>query len=160
VIGIDISADQLRMARRRSSFLALASALHLPFADESFDTVTTTYLHTDIDSMAPVFVEAYRVLRKRGTFVYLGTHPCFIGHFIEIRDDGARVIHPGYHQNGWHTASPFFRAEGLGIRVGFRHVPLTELVNSLLACGLQLVRLEEPSVEDPPGAIALVATKE
>jgi SAM-dependent methyltransferase len=66
VLGIDISADRLRVAKQRSAPLVRADAIQLPFAQESFDTVSATYLHTDVDDIAPIFDEVERVLRPRG----------------------------------------------------------------------------------------------
>lgn len=86
IIGVDLSSDQLQVARRRGrAALVRGSAAALPFTDESFPIVVCTYLHTDIDDMTPVFVEVNRVLRPGGKLVYLGVHPCFWGHFIENR---------------------------------------------------------------------------
>lgn len=165
VLGIDISADQLRVAKRRAPTLVAADAIRLPFADRSFETVTSTYLHTDIDDMAPVFREAERVLRPGGRFVYIGTHPCFVGHFVELRDERTKIIHPGYRDAGWHHESPFFGERGVRRRVGYRHVPLAELIEALLASGLRLAEIEEPIEDHPPasdipGMLALVAVKE
>ena len=157
--GIDISADQLRIASTRHGRLVRADAARLPFAAGAFDGVSATYLHTDVDDIAPIFAEVARVLRPGGGFVYLGTHPCFIGHFADRRDDGRRVIDDGYSEARWHRSSRF-RASGLRYRVGARHVPLAELLNSVLDAGLRLAHVEEPDTgEIVPGAIALVAHK-
>jgi SAM-dependent methyltransferase len=160
VVGVDISSDQLRVARRRTRNLIRASAGAVPFPDASFPTVVSTYLHTDIDDMAPVFAEARRVLHDGGTFVYLGVHPCFLGHFIENPDLTERIIHPGYLETGW-IDSPYLRnPEVLRARVGARHVTISELINAVVAAGLRLVRLEEPpSKSGHADRIVIVATR-
>jgi SAM-dependent methyltransferase len=163
-VGVDISSDQLTVASGRLTTLALADATRLPFADGSFDTACATYLHTDVDDIAPVFAEIARVLRPGGRFVYVGTHPCYVGHFVELRGDGARVVHDGYRAAGWHRESPYFGEHGCGRRVGYRHVPVAELVGALLASGLRLTAIEEPREDvgagpDIPGMLALVAAK-
>jgi SAM-dependent methyltransferase len=165
VLGVDISTDQLRVAKRRARTLAAAEAILLPFADRSFDTVTSTFLHTDIDDMAPVFREVERVLRPGGRLIYIGTHPCFIGHFVELRDERTKVVHPGYRDAGWHDDSPYFGDEGVRRRVGYRHVSLAELIGALLSSGLRLTGIDEPLEDQPPasdvpGMLALVALKE
>jgi SAM-dependent methyltransferase len=165
VIGLDISADQLRLARERSAELVHADAVRLPFADASFDTVSATYLHTDVDDIATVFGEVERVLRPGGRFVYVGTHPCFVGQFVELQDERTKIIHPGYRDAGWHERSPYFREHGCGTRVGYRHVPLADLIGTLIAAGLRLTGIEEPQEAEPsgsdiPGMLALVAVKE
>lgn len=160
VVGLDLSADQLRLAARRARLLARGDATHLPFPDAGFGTIVCTYLHTDIDDMAPVFAEVARVLGSGGRLIYLGVHPCFVGFFVERRADGTRVLHPGYGEAGWHFASPYW---GLGVRrrVGERHVPLGELLRTVLASGLRLVAFEElPSREHVPWSLALVARKD
>lgn len=161
IVAIDLSADQLVVARRRRlAMLARADAVALPFADASFATAVCTYLHTDIDDIAPVFAEIRRVLKPRGKFVYLGVHPCFWGHFIELPGAAERILHPGYLTTGW-IPCPYLRdQEGLRARVGARHATVSELVNAVLAAGLTLRCLAEPG----PGAdghadrIAIVAS--
>ena len=143
----------------------LADATQLPFADESFQAVTSTYLHTDIEDIAPVFREAERVLRQGGRFLFIGTHPCFVGHFVELRDERTKVIHPGYRDARWHHDSPYVREQGVTRRVGYRHVPLAELIGALISSGLRLAQIEEPVEDHPPasdipGMLALVAVKE
>jgi hypothetical protein len=116
-------------------------------------------VHTDVDDMAPVFAEAVRVLRPGGLLAYVGTHPCFVGHFVERRGDGRRVVHDGYFDAGWRDSSPFF-GPGLRRRVGARHATLSELVNKLLATGVQLLEVVEPHTDEVvPSILALVAEK-
>jgi Methyltransferase domain len=165
VVGVDISEEMLRLARPRARALVRADAIRLPSADRALGTVTSTYLHTDIDEIAPVFAEVERVLRPGGLFVYPEIHPCFVGPFIEIKDETTQVVHAGCRDARWHDDSPYFRKEGLGRRVGFRHLPLADLVRALIASGLRLTEIEEPPEEHPlvadmPRTLALVAVKE
>jgi len=73
---LELSADQLRVARRRSpeSPLALASAESLPFADGRFDLVLMAFIHTDLDDRPAAVAEASGVLRPGGTAAPPG-HP-------------------------------------------------------------------------------------
>jgi SAM-dependent methyltransferase len=161
VIGLDLSSEQLRIARQRTTRLLCASATGLPFGDATFATVVCTYLHTDIDDMAPVFREVERVLATGGRFVYVGVHPCFEGHFVERRRDGSRVIHPGYLETGFRMESRYWRANGLRRQVGERHTTLSELINALLQSGLSLLRVEEPDDgERSADRFAMIAIKQ
>lgn len=66
VTGIDLSADQLRVARRRmgeSVELLQADAASLPFADTTFDAVVGAFIHTDLDDWPAAVREKARVLR-------------------------------------------------------------------------------------------------
>lgn len=161
IVGIDLSADQLGVARRRGlAMLARADAVALPFADGSFATAVCTYLHTDIDDIAPAFTEIRRVLKPGGTFVYLGVHPCFWGHFVELPGATERILHPGYLTTGW-VPCPYLRdQEGLRAKVGARHVTVSEFVNAVVAAGLTLRCLAEPgpSPDGHADRIAIVAS--
>lgn len=159
VVGVDVSADQLRVAEQRAGDVAdslvLADAANLPFADSSFDAAASAFIHTDVDDVAPVFAEAARVLRRRGRFVYVGTHPCFVSPFVENAGD-RRVIHEGYRRAEWHMEGPGL-GEGIRSRVGVRHVPLAEFVNAVISSGLTLVHVEESGSDDPPQLLAFSA---
>ena len=137
----------------------LADAARTPFPDRVVDTVVATHIHTDVDDIAAILQEVARLLRPGGRFFYLGTHPCFVGHFVELHRDGSRTIHGGYREAGWHHDAPWW-GDGIRRRVGARHVPLAELVNGVMAAGLRLVTLAEPDDGNVvPGSFALIAEK-
>ena len=69
VTGVDQSAEMLEVARRRFSGtveLVEASAENLPFADESFDHLTVTYLLRYVADPAATMAELARVVRPGG----------------------------------------------------------------------------------------------
>jgi len=158
VVGVDLSGDQLRVARQRAgapgAWLVAADATALPFADTSFDAVVSVLTHTDFDRPEAAFAEAARVLRRGGRLSYVGTHPCFVTPFVERRPSGAHLLHPGYRRRGWHHTGPGF-GRGIRPRVGVHHLPLDNLIGLALATGLTLTRLEEPGDDDYPFLIAL-----
>lgn len=160
VLGVDISGDQLRFAHRRASAIVCADASRLPFSDESFPAAVCTYLHTDTDDIAAVFKEIARVLQPGGRLFYVGVHPCFRGHFVEIQSD-RRIIHDGYWDVGWHTTSPHRNHAGIRERVGAHHITLADLLNAMIGSGLRLTVVEEdPQSESFADRIALVAVKD
>jgi len=120
VVGVELSAGQLRVARRRRlRHLVRADVARLPVGDAAVGAAVLAYVHTDVDDAAPVFAEVERVLWPGGRLVFLGVHPCFVGHFVERREAGAEVVlHAGYRQAGWRLDSPYFSPAGLGRRVG------------------------------------------
>jgi len=161
VVGVDESAEQLRVATDRAGGIAeqllRADAASMPFEDGSFDAVASMFLHTDVDDIASVFGEAARVLRSGGRLAYVGTHPCFVGHFIEP-DRDRWILHPGYAVAGWHRSGPGL-GDGVRGRVGVRQVPLAELLNALIGAGFVLDKVAEAGAADPPSLLGFVARR-
>lgn len=135
VLGVDVSADQLRLARSRLPVVR-ADARTLPFADCSFRLVYSMVTHTDLDGFDRLVSEALRVLAPGGVFVYVGVHPCFVGPFVE-RNSGLLRLHPGYRQRGWQPRTPFTGTQ-VRHRVGVHHLPLESLLTALLYPGGRL----------------------
>jgi len=73
VVGLDRSADMLSRAAARDGHIPLvrARAESLPFADDSFDHVTFTYLMRYVDDPAATMRELARVVRPGGRVVAL-----------------------------------------------------------------------------------------
>jgi SAM-dependent methyltransferase len=158
VVGLDYSADQLRVARRRSRSIVRGDAAALPFGDGTFGTVATMWTSTDVDDFGAVIAEVARVLQPGGLFGYWGAHPCFNGPHIEWLDDGGVRAHPTYRQAGWHAPAswwgPFIRA-----RVGMRMYPLADLLNALARNGLVIEHAAETGDRGVPTILALRARK-
>lgn len=77
VVGIDPSKPLLARAGRAGGWmpfkirLICQSAEHLPYPDQSFDTVVTTWSLCSIPDVAAALGEAYRVLRPGGRLVFI-----------------------------------------------------------------------------------------
>lgn len=99
-IGVDRSAEQLRIASSRSSRLVQGDAARLPFANSAFSTVAAVWVTTDVDALESTLSEVARVLASGGRLVMYGVHPCFNGPFVENLADGSRTVHPGYRGVG------------------------------------------------------------
>jgi SAM-dependent methyltransferase len=160
VTGVDISADQLRVAAGRlggSAELVRVDAARLPFEDRSFDAAVSTFTHTDLDSFPAAVKEVARVLRPGGVFAYLGLHPCFVGPHSRFEGaTGIPELHPGYRDAGRYSAAPgIVNPDGLRARVTAVHLPLATVVQSFLGAGLRLERFEELGGGDYPAALGL-----
>jgi demethylmenaquinone methyltransferase/2-methoxy-6-polyprenyl-1,4-benzoquinol methylase len=79
VTAADFSLEMMRVGRRRPGgdriAWCAADALSLPFADASFDAVTSGYLLRNVADRAGVFREQARVVRPGGRVVCLDTSP-------------------------------------------------------------------------------------
>ena len=163
VVGVDASADQLRVARRRhpAGDFVHANAAALPFPDDSFDAAYSAFTHTDFDDFAGAVAEVRRVLRPEARFVYVGNHPCFVGATQEHVATGLPRLHPGYRRAGrWRAAdAPGATPGGWRELLGsFVHLPLGPFLAAF--AGLTLLAAEE--LDDGfeyPKTIALALAK-
>lgn len=160
VVGLDYSADQLRIAHGRSRNLVQADAAALPFADCTFPTVAAMWISTDVDDFTAVLVEAARVLMPGGVMVFYGAHPCFNGPHTQQQEDGGILAHPTYRQAGWHQDAPWW-APVIRVRrrFGMRHHPLAEMLNAFITAGLAIEHVAEPGDRPVPTIIAIRAHK-
>jgi SAM-dependent methyltransferase len=156
VTGVDISDDQLRLARRRGVEVIRADAAALPFDDLTFDAAVSTWTHTDVDDFAAVLAEVARVLRPGSPFVYLGAHPCFVGpHSRFTAAEGVPELHPGYRTTAWYSEGPGITPDGVRARVGATHLPLGVFLQAFTDAELRLEWFEEPEDRAYPYIVAL-----
>jgi SAM-dependent methyltransferase len=134
VLGIDLSADQLRIAATRSRHVIQADARHLPVRSGSIAAVTMTFIHTDVDDFPAAIAEAVRVLKPGGRLVYLGVHPAFVGAFLERRGEVGQAelrLVAGYGDERLHR-DPSGRYP-VRSRVGSRNLTLETMLTAFLA---------------------------
>jgi SAM-dependent methyltransferase len=156
VTGVDVSEDQLRLARARGINVRHGRAEELPFPDESFDAAVSMWTHTDVDDFAGAAREIARVLRPGSPFVYFGAHPCFVGpHSRFIAGAGVPELHVGYRATGRYSEAPGIATDGVRAKVGASHLPLGLFVHAFLDAGLLLEHLEEPGEREYPYALAM-----
>jgi SAM-dependent methyltransferase len=155
VSGIDISDDQLRLARERGVDVVHADATDLPFGTETFDAAVSIGTHTDFDDFPSAVHEVARVLRPGAPFVYVGVHPCFVGPHIWCTDGERPQLHSGYRETNWKHEAPGISGDGLRAKVGVRHLPLDAFLQSFIDGGFQLERFEEPDEREFPKVVAL-----
>jgi len=79
VVAADFSFDMMQAGRqcRQAEKIewCTADALHLPFADNAFDAVTSGYLIRNVNDAEMAFREQLRVIRPGGRVVCLDTSP-------------------------------------------------------------------------------------
>jgi SAM-dependent methyltransferase len=161
ITGVDVSADQLRLAKERGGALELvrADASALPFADARFDAVASIFTHTDMADYAAAVREGTRVLVRGGRFVHVGLHPCFVGPFSRYRGaEAPPELFPGYRESDWTDDAPGL-GEGLRRMVGAFHLPLADLLQACTDAGLVPECFEEPGDTDYPRVFALAGRK-
>ena len=113
-------------------------------------------IHTDVSDYPAVIREARRVLAPGGCFVHIGVHPCFCGGFADRTDPEAIIVRPGYLDSHWTTAS--WTDRGLRDKVGATHIPLPNLLRSLVEARFVLDSFTEGG-EPIPSVLAVRALK-
>jgi SAM-dependent methyltransferase len=164
VRGVDISADQLQLAASRLGSVARADAHRLPVRSGSVGQAAAMFAHTDVDDFAVVVREVARVLAPGGRFVYVGTHPCFVGPHIDspVVSDERLSLSAGYGDARWAPPEAFDTPRfgpGIRRRVGARHVPLAGLLSAFIDAGLVLERVCEAGGGLVPWRLGLASAK-
>lgn len=145
-IGVDLSAGMLRHATARMP-VVLGDACRPPLRSGSFDAAVTVMVHTDLPEYGPVLEEIFRVLKPGGVFVHVGVHPCFCGGFADRSTPEAIVIRTGYLDGAWTTGS--WTNQGVRDKVGASHLPLADLLNTMIAAGFEPERFGEGGQPTP-----------
>lgn len=164
--GIDISETFIRHATETEKDEPLgiryerASAVELPFEDETFDFVTAFMSLMDIPETDLVLPEVFRVLKPGGFFQFSIEHPCFTTPHSKTLRDGRGVAYArevgGYFQrkNGevqewtFSVAPPEIREKTRPFRVPRFTRTLGEWLNLLVETGFVLDRFGEPYPTD------------
>lgn len=81
-VGLDISEEQIKYARKLAKRERVKVSFHVGnmedlsmFHDESFDIVLSSFAIGYVENLTRTFQEVFRVLRKRGLFVFCCVHP-------------------------------------------------------------------------------------
>jgi ubiquinone/menaquinone biosynthesis C-methylase UbiE len=137
-----------------------ASAVELPFRDETFDFATAFMSFMDIPETGRVLAEAYRILKAGGFLQFSITHPCFdTPHRRNLRNDNGLTyaIEVGdYFRNEegriaeWlFGAAPPEAREGLpNFKTPVFKRTLSQWLNLIVEAGFHLERIEEPRPSD------------
>jgi SAM-dependent methyltransferase len=166
VYAVDIASVFINHAREAEGReplgirYTIASAVHLPFADHSFDFATGFMSFMDIPERGSVLAEAYRVLKAGGFLQFSITHPCFdTPHRRNVRgpDGQTYAIEVGnYFDNidgridEWiFTAAPLeLRQKFPKFRVPRFHTTISNWLNAVIDAGFAIERLSEPRATD------------
>jgi len=156
VVATDISSGMLRQGLDLNLTFTAGSGLtlplvqcdaaSLPFGDDSFDTVFTSYGAVPfVANSATLMTEAARVLRPGGRFVFSTTHPFR----WTLPDD------PGYPglrvSNSYFDRTPYVESSATGSGAASyveHHRTMGDRVRELTAAGFHLVDLVEPEWPD------------
>jgi len=140
VTGIDISEEQLNYAKKLAEKnevkikLLQGDIVTLPqIKSNSQEIVFSSWALFYVSDLNKCFKEVYRVLKKKGIFVFSTHHP-----FWETLNKRSMKVKRCYFETG-KCEEP----HGKGIFVWYRHT-ISELVNALTNANFIIERVEEP----------------
>lgn len=152
VVGIDPTVRHIEVARQRGGgpSYEVGSASKLPVGDLTQDAVVACLVFEHIDDLDSAISEVSRVLKPGGQFSFFLNHPLLQTPGSGWIDD--HIIEPP--EQYWRIGPYLVETETVeeverGVHIRFIHRPLSRYVNALIANGLQLELMVEPS--PPPG---------
>jgi SAM-dependent methyltransferase len=155
VLGVDPTQLHIDVAIERGGGpqYLLGGATNIPADDESFDAVVACLVFEHIDQMDEAMTEVARVLKPRGQFSFFLNHPLLQTPGSGWIDD--HIIDPP--EQYWRIGPYLVETESIeevekDVYIRFIHRPLSRYVNALLANGMSLERMVEPS--PPAGFLA------
>jgi len=148
VLGIDPTELHIAIARERAGGpqYELGSALKLPVDDASQDAVVACLVFEHIDEVDKALAEVSRVLKPGGQFSFFLNHPLLQTPGSGWIDD--HIIDPP--EQYWRIGPYLVETESIeevekDVFIRFLHRPLSRYINSLIANGLSIERMLEPS---------------
>ena len=166
MVGVYISETFVRHASEHEARKLMgiqyrrASAVELPFADESFDFAVAFMSLMDMPEIERVLAEVFRVLRPGGFLQFSIEHPCFTTpHRRTLRDEHgrayAREVGGYFREESGEVQEWIFSSVPPGEREGLRpfRVPrftrtLSQWLNLLIEGGFVIERFGEPYPAD------------
>lgn len=148
VTGVDPTARNIEVALERGGGprYLIGDATRLEFVDSSFDAVVACLVFEHIEDVDHAIAEVARVLKPGGQFSFFLNHPLLQTPGSGWIDD--HIIDPP--EQYWRIGPYLVETESIeevekGVFIRFLHRPLSRYVNSLIAHGLRIERMLEPS---------------
>ena len=155
VLGVDPTQLHIDIAIERGGGprYLLGGATDIPADDNSFDAVVACLVFEHIDQMDEAMTEVARVLKPEGQFSFFLNHPLLQTPGSGWIDD--HIIDPPAQY--WRIGPYLVETESIeevekDVYIRFIHRPLSRYVNALIANGMTLERMVEPS--PPAGFLA------
>lgn len=155
VLGVDPTQLHIDVAIERGGGprYLLGGATDIPADDNSFDAVVACLVFEHIDQMDEAMTEVARVLKPYGQFSFFLNHPLLQTPGSGWIDD--HIIDPP--EQYWRIGPYLVETESIeevekDVYIRFIHRPLSRYINALIANGMTLERMVEPS--PPAGFLA------
>lgn len=161
VVGVDLSADLIAMARTRELADQLGIVYHAADVAQldqwwnggSFDGAVCEMAMMDIENMGETINAVAETVRRGGWFVLSMVHPCFPGNAAGLSSWPPDRTY--FHEGRWTSVD--HNPDGVRIRVGSSHRTISTYLNGLVGAGFAIERVVEPQAPVP--TILLVACR-
>ena len=155
ILGVDPTQLHIDVAIERGGgpTYLLGGATQIPAPDNSFDAVVACLVFEHIDQMDEAMTEVARVLKPQGQFSFFLNHPLLQTPGSGWIDD--HIIDPP--EQYWRIGPYLVETESIeevekDVYIRFIHRPLSRYINALIANGMNIERMVEPS--PPAGFLA------
>jgi 2-polyprenyl-3-methyl-5-hydroxy-6-metoxy-1,4-benzoquinol methylase len=153
VVGVDISAELIELARSREVTDSLGIDYHAADIGETdrwwdgayFDGAVCEMAMMDIDDLHGTVTAVATTVRAGGWFAISMVHPCFPGNEAGLSSWPPEASY--FHEGAW--TSPGHNPDGVRIRVGSSHRTMSTYLNSLVDAGFAVERVVEPLAPVP-----------
>ena len=155
VLGVDPTQLHIDVAIERGGgpTYLLGGATQIPAPDNSFDAVVACLVFEQIDQLDEAMTEVASVLKPQGQFSFFLNHPLLQTPGSGWIDD--HIIDPP--EQYWRIGPYLVETESIeevekDVYIRFIHRPLSRYINALIANGMTIERMVEPS--PPAGFLA------
>jgi ubiquinone/menaquinone biosynthesis C-methylase UbiE len=152
VVGIDISEGLIKIAK--SSFKDIEFYKmpidKLNFKDSSFDLVYSSLTLHYVDDWKRAFSLIYKVLKKRGIFLFSTHHPTIYGAYRKRGKGSIKLLGYVKYKGKYRIFGDYFKKRVVKdvwfgkMRVSFYNRPLTDMIKDILQSKFEILEIDEP----------------
>lgn len=164
VILMDISEYNLAFAREKTSDHRIVFTQHdatqpWPIKDNTMDIIYSNMMLNEIEDIKTPIQEAYRVLKRRGKFIFSVTHPSWNLYIFAQEQAGVSATKVkglgGYFRRGYakyimgansKTAPELSKYYKKEFEVEHYQRPLSDYFNTLISTGFEVKKIIEPEL--------------
>jgi ubiquinone/menaquinone biosynthesis C-methylase UbiE len=150
-VGVDpahsqiIYAQNLAVTCNSTAHFAVASAVDLPFNNEHFHVVLTSYAFDFVEDIKKAFEEVYKVLKREGIFILCLSHPYFNAVIACLTGEEPE---PRTYVSWPETITWNWESQEESIQMWSYNRTLSQIVNPLVEQGFILEKIVEQGIED------------
>lgn len=160
VTGVELSDRMIAVGERREHaeplgvrYLTTSATDLSMIKDASFDAIVSSYVLMSIPDFTDALAEAGRVLRPKGRFIVLISHPCFSCGPRRWEADAPDTPRPeefsAFSVDHYFRSGPYLLDDWVGFSpIPYFHRPLREYWQAFKVAGFEVDEFDEPSISE------------